>query len=160
MHRLVDIYCYRMGKFVFTRISMLTHHARFFYWHTRLRRMQSMYAYNAQTLTIMTSQWSHCWMRALCVQVRRKNHASSNYWMHEKIMHTVITGCMILRRMYLCMQICHASSKFLLQDAWSEKPVNFYLFWEFLCPFYKTDDAQAFFVDQWDWMHSLTSELV
>ena len=22
------------------------------------------------------------------------------------------------------------------------------------CPFYKTDDAQAYFVDQWDWMHS------
>ena len=27
-------------------------------------------------------------------------------------------------------------------------------FESFSRPFYKTDDAQAYFVDQWDWMHS------
>ena len=28
----------------------------------------------------------------------------------------------------------------------------------FLHPLYKTDDTQAYFVDQWEWMHSLTLE--
>ena len=41
------------------------------------------------------------------------------------------------------------SSKFFLQDA-KEKPVKFRPFFRILCPCYKTDDAQAYFVDQWE----------
>ena len=45
----------------------------------------------------------------------------------------------------------HASSYWMHGE---RKFVHFYLFESFSRPFYKTNDAQAYFVDQWDWMHS------
>ena len=88
-------------------------------------------------------------MRALATAMHTVQ--SSKFSVHSSIfsMHPVkYLPCACAYDVWMCH--CHVSNNFILTA----------LFEMFSHPLYKTDDKQAYFVDQWEWMHSLTLEIV
>ena len=92
-------------------------------------------------------------MRALATAMHFSKFTvhSSNFSVHSSkfSMHPVKhLPCACAYDVWICH--CHVSNNFIFIA----------LFEMFSHPLYKTDDTQAYFVDQWEWMHSLTLETV
>ena len=72
-------------------------------------------------------------------------------------MHPVNFACIRKMQKYICLAHAHTTCEFAIAMC----PVTSYLldlFWDFSRPFHKTDDTQAYFVDQWHWMPSFNLE--
>ena len=110
-----------------------------------------MYAYNARTRDSHAS-------RKFTVQSSKFSVHSSKFSMHPVkyicLAHAHVTCefTIAMCRYVMCYMLCAM--------CYMNNFIFTALFEMFSHPLYKTDDTQAYFVDQWEWMHSLTLETV
>ena len=141
----------------------------FFYWPT-VCAVQDMYAYNTHTRD------SHASSKFTVQSSKFSMHDASSkiffgmfYWIYKHNTVIMSTNSKKRRRkkegkknMNFCLAHAHVTCKFAI----SMCPVTSYLviycpFWDVFTPIVKIKhDTQAYFVDQWEWMHSLTLETV